>query len=126
MDLLDCDVLLPAPYEIVDDAEPSTWPVDHSFTALTEHLKLSILVGRVLKTIYSPSGLKHANDAQLEGLLRDMTSWHENLPDQLKFTGNDSNDMAGESGSSPAPGSVNLGDHWEARGKVATRRILLT
>jgi hypothetical protein len=116
VDLLDCDVLLPAPYEIVDDAEPSTWPVDHSFTALTEHLKLSILVGRVLKTIYSPSGLKHANDAQLEGL----------LPDQLKFTGNDSNDMAGESGSSPAPGSVNLGDHWEARGKVATRRILLT
>jgi hypothetical protein len=80
VDLLDCDVLLPAPYEIVDDAEPSTWPVDHSFTALTEHLKLSILVGRVLKTIYSPSGLKHANDAQLEGLLRDMTSWHENLP----------------------------------------------
>lgn len=69
----------------------------------------------MLKTIYSPSGLKHANDAQLEGLLKDMTSWHENLPDQLKFTGNDSNDMAGESGLAHSTGEVNLGDHWETR-----------
>jgi hypothetical protein len=90
---------------------------------LTEHLKLSILVGRVLKTIYSPSGLKHANDAQLEGLLKDMTSWHENLPDQLKFTGNDSNDMAGESSSNPDPnfGARNLGDHCEVCGTLLTR-----
>lgn len=63
---------------------------------LAEHLKLSILVGRVLKTIYSPTGLKHAKDEQLESILADMREWHANLPDHLRFTGNDSGCAAGK------------------------------
>lgn len=87
VDILDCDVLLPAPYDIRPGSEPSAWPVDTSFLALSEHLKLSILIGRVLKTIYSPTGLKNATDEQLYSLLADMTSWMDNLPEELRFTG---------------------------------------
>ena len=65
--------------------------------ALTEHLKLSILVGRVLKTIYSPTGLKHATDEQLETLLADMDSWLVNLPEELQYKGPQSSHMAGTS-----------------------------
>lgn len=97
VDLCDCDVLLPAPYEIVPELEPSEWPIDTSFLALGEHLKLSILVGRVLKTIYSPTGLKHATDQQLEMLLADMDGWLENLPEVLQYRGPQSSHMAGAS-----------------------------
>ncbi|ORY31213.1 fungal-specific transcription factor domain-domain-containing protein [Naematelia encephala] len=95
VDLLDCDVLLPAPYEINPDTEPGTWSIDPSYLGLTEHLKLAILMGRVLKTIYSPTGLKHATDAQLVDLLEDMNVWQDNLPEQLKFTGKTSSTIAG-------------------------------
>lgn len=87
VDLLDCDVLLPAPYDIAPDSEPSSWPIETSYMALSEHLKLSILIGRVLKTIYSPTGLKNTTDEQLYSLLTDMTTWMENLPEELRFTG---------------------------------------
>ncbi|WWD20732.1 hypothetical protein CI109_105208 [Kwoniella shandongensis] len=87
VDLLDCDVLLPAPYYITPDSEPNTWPVEPSFMALSEHLKLSILIGRVLKMIYSPTGLKHTTDAQLQGLVADMNAWKEHLPEELRFRG---------------------------------------
>ncbi|KAK8850554.1 hypothetical protein IAR55_004472 [Kwoniella newhampshirensis] len=87
VDLLDCDVLLPAPYNITAESEPNTWSIEPSFMALSEHLKLSILIGRVLKMIYSPTGLKHTTDAQLSGLVADMNSWKEHLPDELQFRG---------------------------------------
>jgi len=97
VDLCDCDVLLPAPYEVVPDTDPSTWPVDESFMALGEHLKLCILVGRVLKTIYSPTGLKHATDEQLESLIMDFETWFRDLPDQLRYKGPESSHNAGTS-----------------------------
>lgn len=96
VDLLDCDVLLPAGYDIIQDQNPSTWPIEPSFLALTEHLKLSILVGRVLKTIYSPTGLKHATDEQLYSILEDMRAWKEGLPEGLRFEGPKSSFATGE------------------------------
>lgn len=96
VDLLDCDVLLPAGYEINVDQPPSTWPIEPSFVALTEHLKLSILVGRVLKTIYSPTGLKHATDEQLYSILEDMRAWKEELPEGLRFVGSESSFASGK------------------------------
>jgi hypothetical protein len=97
VDLLDCDVLLPAPYDIIPNTQPDTWPVEPSFMALAEHLKLSILVGRVLKTIYSPTGLKYATDEQLVSILTDMTSWKQGLPEQLRYVGTKSSTAAGAS-----------------------------
>ena len=95
VDLLDCDVLFPAPYDIIPDTEPAKWPIEPSFMGLAEQLKLSIFVGRVIKTIYSPTGLKHATDDQLESLLADMMSWKASLPDELRFTGPTSSPVAG-------------------------------
>ncbi|WVR08635.1 hypothetical protein IAU60_005691 [Kwoniella sp. DSM 27419] len=95
VDLLDCDVLLPAQYNISAETEPSSWQINTSFMALTEHLKLSILIGRVLKMIYSPTGLKHTTDAQLEGLVADMNAWKDGLPEALKFHGPSSSHVAG-------------------------------
>jgi hypothetical protein len=97
VDLCDCDVLLPAPYEVVPDMDPANWPVEESFMSLGAHLKLCILVGRVLKTIYSPTGLKHATDEQLETLLADFDAWLRDLPEQLRYKGPGSSHNAGKS-----------------------------
>lgn len=96
IDLLDCDVLLPASYEIDPDLEPSRWSIEPQYVALAEHLKLATLIGRVLKTIYGPTGLKYATDAQLQSLLADMTSWQEGLPESLRYKGVDSSNEAGK------------------------------
>ncbi|WVQ95647.1 hypothetical protein IAU59_002745 [Kwoniella sp. CBS 9459] len=95
IDLLDCDVLLPAAYDINPEVDPSTWPIDSSYVALTEHLKLSILIGRVLKMIYSPTGLKHTTDAQLEGIVADMNAWKDGLSPELQFSGPSSSHASG-------------------------------
>ena len=97
IDLLDCDMLLPAPYDVPLDLRTNPWPTEPSFMALCEHLKLSILIGRVLKIIYSPTGLKHATDDQLQSLLADMTAWLEDLPIELQYHGSDSSLLAGTS-----------------------------
>jgi len=76
--------------------DPANWPVEESFMSLGEHLKLCILVGRVLKTIYSPTGLKHATDEQLETLLADFDGWLNDLPEQLRYKGPESSHNAGE------------------------------
>ncbi|KIS00249.1 hypothetical protein L804_01658 [Cryptococcus deuterogattii 2001/935-1] len=95
VDILDCDVLLPASYEIIPDVEPSKWPIELSYLGLTEHLKLSILMGRVLKTVYSPTGLKNTTDIILGQLVSDLNQWFENIPESLKFKGNSSSSVEG-------------------------------
>nr|ODN90018.1 hypothetical protein L203_01936 [Cryptococcus depauperatus CBS 7841] len=95
VDLLDCDVLLPASYEILPKAPPTSWPIEPSYIALSEHLKLSILMGRVLKTIYSPTGLKYTTDVELTKLLDDLNKWMDKLPEQLKFKGITSSPVSG-------------------------------
>lgn len=93
IDVEDCDARLPS----------SGDPNDHYTDEL---LRLSLILGRVLKTIYrfarfihdimtylitiispSPSGLAHATDEKLHELLADMRAWKEKLPDDLQFRG---------------------------------------
>ncbi|KAK0567858.1 hypothetical protein OC844_000059 [Tilletia horrida] len=97
IDLTDCDVRLPSPYEVKRWAEdPSADPTtDRPFAFNTEMLKLSILFGRVMKTIYSPTGLMKTTDEEISGLLRDIDTWRELLPPELQFTGLDSSSNAG-------------------------------
>ncbi|WVQ85801.1 hypothetical protein IAT38_007969 [Cryptococcus sp. DSM 104549] len=94
IDLLDCDVLMPAAYEIVPGQEPVEWVIDPSFLALGEQLKLAIIIGKVLKTVYSPTGIKHATDTQLKGLVKEMMDWKDNLPEMLQFNGKESSHVA--------------------------------
>lgn len=89
IDLTDCDVRLPSPFEIL--RYPSDLPavpgVDRPFAFNTEMLKLSILFGRVMKTIYSPTGLMKTTDEEIIGLLNDIDRWKDNLPAALQFRG---------------------------------------
>ncbi|CAE6471751.1 unnamed protein product [Rhizoctonia solani] len=77
INVLDCDVRLPR----ADEAE------GYRMEFMGELVKLSILLGRVLKSIYSPTGLLHARDSILETLLADLDLWRHQLPQQFVFTG---------------------------------------
>ncbi|KAJ9116170.1 hypothetical protein QFC20_000850 [Naganishia adeliensis] len=97
IDLQDCDCLVPAPYEFVQDANPPQWQIvdDPPYSHLAEHLKLSVLMGRVLKCIYSPVGLMHTTNEQLGALINDLSQWQAQLPANLQYTGPDSSLGAG-------------------------------
>ena len=97
IDLTDCDVRLPSPYEILRSSNdlPSDPTTDRPFAYNTEMLKLTILFGRVMKTIYSPTGLMNATDDEILSLLRDIDAWKAALPEELVFKGADSSAPAG-------------------------------
>ncbi|TFY77651.1 hypothetical protein EWM64_g6362 [Hericium alpestre] len=82
IDVNDCDARLPS------SGDPNDVYVD-------ELVRLSIILGRVLKTIYSPSGLTFTNDEQLQALLTDIEDWRKNLPESLQFKGPDTPGNAG-------------------------------
>ncbi|CED82542.1 Zn(2)-C6 fungal-type DNA-binding domain [Phaffia rhodozyma] len=88
IDLHDCDVLLPDPFEVpLPDriSDPACQGAPYLF--LSEFLKLSILLGKVTKTIYGPMGLAHTNDQQLNDLLRELRFWRSSLAPALQFQG---------------------------------------
>ncbi|KAG6860597.1 hypothetical protein C0995_009487 [Termitomyces sp. Mi166 len=91
IDVQDCDARLPS------SGDPNELYMD-------ELVRLSVILGRVLKTIYrccsfvnissfdtddilSPSGLSFTTDDMLYALLSDMEAWKAGLPEQLKFRG---------------------------------------
>lgn len=76
IDVQDCDARLPS------SGDPNDLYMD-------ELGRLSIILGRVLKTIYSPSGLMFTTDEMLYELLADLESWKANLPESLKYRGVD-------------------------------------
>lgn len=82
IDVVDCDARLPS-------------SGDSNDLYLDELLRLSVLLGRVLKTIYTPAGLMIATDEQLHKLLEDLEGWKEKLPENLRFNGPDTSPAAG-------------------------------
>jgi hypothetical protein len=82
IDVRDCDARL-----------PSSGSKDDLY--MDEFLRLSILLGRVLKDIYSPSGLTLTTDEQINELISDLESWKQSLPSELQYTGSDSERNAG-------------------------------
>jgi len=101
IDVVDCDARLPS------SGDPNDLYLD-------ELLRLSVLLGRVLKTIYtyvgplrcavllsrsdpcfSPAGLMIATDEQLHKLLEDLEAWKEKLPENLRFNGPETGNTAG-------------------------------
>ncbi|KAF9477542.1 hypothetical protein BDN70DRAFT_934111 [Pholiota conissans] len=82
IDVQDCDARLPS------SGDPTDLYMD-------ELVRLSIILGRVQKTIYSPSGLTFITDDQLYELLNDMQQWQEGLPEHLKFRGPDTSREGG-------------------------------
>ncbi|KAG8835536.1 hypothetical protein FRC17_002765, partial [Serendipita sp. 399] len=82
IDLTDCDVRLPTPQD----------QVIGYLNALT---RLSILLGEVLKAIYSPTGLFSVTDTMLHDILSRLDHWKVHLPEDLTFKGPDSGPAAG-------------------------------
>jgi len=82
IDVRDCDARLPS-------------SGDSNDLYMDELVRLSVILGRVLKTIYSPSGLSFTNDDILYELLHDIEAWKEHLPDNLKYRGPDTPRNAG-------------------------------
>ncbi|KDR73617.1 hypothetical protein GALMADRAFT_269832 [Galerina marginata CBS 339.88] len=82
IDVQDCDARLPS------SGDPTDLYMD-------ELVRLSILLGRVQKCIYSPSGLTFMTDDILYELLADMQRWKEGLPEQLQFRGPETPQPAG-------------------------------
>ncbi|KAI6005881.1 fungal-specific transcription factor domain-containing protein [Pisolithus albus] len=74
IDVQDCDACLPS------SGDPND-------SYMVELARLSIILGRVLKAIYSPSGLRCTNDEMLYDLLADLNSWKARLPESLKYQG---------------------------------------
>ncbi|PFH51749.1 hypothetical protein AMATHDRAFT_74779 [Amanita thiersii Skay4041] len=74
IDVQDCDARLPS-------------SGDFSDLYMDELVRLSVILGRVLKTIYSPSGLTFTTDEMLYQLLADIEAWKMGLPEHLKFQG---------------------------------------
>jgi len=99
IDVNDCDARLPS------SGSPHDLYVD-------ELARLSIILGRVLKTVYrydlsylaserrlsdefSPAGLMNTTDEVLAALSADIESWKKNLPPSLQFRGPDTPINAG-------------------------------
>jgi hypothetical protein len=101
IDVQDCDARLPS------SGDPNDLYMD-------ELVRLSVILGRVLKTIYrsvkaiivvtvwftceivySPSGLMFTTDEMLYNLLSDLESWKKNLPENLQYRGFDTPQDAG-------------------------------
>lgn len=93
IDVLDCDVRLPTPDDPNDASLAKTKPQCY----LAEMIKLSILLGKVTKTIYSPSGLVHATDAVITQLLAELDHWKSSLHPDLVYQGPNSIMPAGAS-----------------------------
>ncbi|KAG5219482.1 zinc cluster transcription factor [Salix suchowensis] len=74
IDVRDCDARLPS-------------AGDQHDLYMDELVRLSVILGRVHKTIYSPSGLTFMTDQVLIELLADIQRWQDQLPGDLKFRG---------------------------------------
>ncbi|EGG04863.1 uncharacterized protein MELLADRAFT_108111 [Melampsora larici-populina 98AG31] len=57
---------------------------DENLLGFDEHralVELSILVGKVVKLLYSPTGLTNVTDEQVNSLLNELNLWYARLPD---------------------------------------------
>ncbi|EMD38452.1 hypothetical protein CERSUDRAFT_82708 [Gelatoporia subvermispora B] len=74
IDVRDCDARLPS-------------SGDRDDLYMDEMVRLSVILGRVQKTIYTPAGLDVTTDGELQTLLADLEAWRHNLPESLQFRG---------------------------------------
>ncbi|KAM0754753.1 hypothetical protein T439DRAFT_120969 [Meredithblackwellia eburnea MCA 4105] len=87
IDLRDCDCQLPSVFDIRPNLEFDAERKPYLFNSAL--ISLSILLGRVLKAIYSPTGIMTLLSSEAEQLLADLDAWLQNLPPELRFEGPD-------------------------------------
>ncbi|KAF7796719.1 hypothetical protein EIP86_007902 [Pleurotus ostreatoroseus] len=77
IEVQDCDARLPSSGDATD-------------LYLDQLVRLSVIVGRVQKNIYTPAGLAVTSDEALSRILLDLDGWRTNLPEELQFRGPES------------------------------------
>ncbi|GAA96577.1 uncharacterized protein L969DRAFT_50247 [Mixia osmundae IAM 14324] len=81
IDIAMCDCLYPTPVDTTATIPGEGEPED-STVPLT---RLSILLSRVLKLLYSPSGFINVTDEDCTSLQRDLQTWRQNLPSNMQY-----------------------------------------
>ncbi|KAI0810881.1 fungal-specific transcription factor domain-containing protein [Irpex lacteus] len=74
IDVGDCDARLPS-------------SGDERDTYIDQLVRLSVIVGKVMKNIYTPAGLNVTDDNKLQGILDELDTWKNQLPPGLQFRG---------------------------------------
>ncbi|KAF8319282.1 hypothetical protein DL93DRAFT_170297 [Clavulina sp. PMI_390] len=99
IDVHDCDARLPGlevlTPQMLDDMSPEEARDARSLQFMAEFVKLSVLLGKITKAIYSPTGLIHTTDETLERLQAELENFMPNLPIAMRFRGPESDIFQG-------------------------------
>ena len=85
--LEDCDAHAPSPYHdgALDSVEAKN--MDTPYEVHVQHFKLSVLMSRMLRLVFTPTGLQHTSVKDMERLKEDLDEWSSELPASLRVTG---------------------------------------
>ncbi|GAA5892827.1 hypothetical protein JCM8208_004098 [Rhodotorula glutinis] len=87
IDLADCDTMLPSVFDIRPNLEFDSERRPYLFNSAL--ISLSILLGRILKAVYSPTGIMLLTEKEAKSLVDDLAAWVRGLPEELRFQGPD-------------------------------------
>ncbi|BGP54251.1 hypothetical protein JCM8202v2_001828 [Rhodotorula sphaerocarpa] len=87
IDLADCDTMLPSVFDIRPNLQFDSERRPYLFNSAL--ISLSVLLGRILKGIYSPTGIMLLSEKHAKSLVSDLNAWHDGLPEELKFCGSE-------------------------------------
>jgi hypothetical protein len=82
----DCDAPPPSPYLDSYDGVSQT-PASRPYEVHVEHTKLSGLIYRLLRLVFTPSGMRNSSLQEMEVLKADLDAWDVNLPANLQMDG---------------------------------------
>ncbi|SCV71265.1 BQ2448_2853 [Microbotryum intermedium] len=85
IDLADCDCLLPSVFDIRPGTDFDAERKPYLFNGAL--ISLSILLGRIIKAIYSPTGIMTLSASDATSLFDDLEHWVSGLPSELRFNG---------------------------------------
>ncbi|GAA5912172.1 Zn(II)2Cys6 transcription factor [Sporobolomyces salmoneus] len=85
IDLADCDALLPSVFDIRPNRDFNSDHRPYLFNSAL--ISLSVLLGRILKAVYSPTGILMLSEKDAKELVSDLAAWVDGLPEELKFEG---------------------------------------
>ncbi|GAA5829418.1 hypothetical protein JCM3766R1_001091 [Sporobolomyces carnicolor] len=85
IDLADCDTLLPSVFDIRPNRDFNSDHRPYLFNSAL--ISLSVLLGRILKAVYSPTGILMLSEKDAKELVSDLAAWVDGLPEELKFEG---------------------------------------
>ncbi|BGP30501.1 hypothetical protein JCM10296v2_002256 [Rhodotorula toruloides] len=85
IDLADCDTMLPSVFDIRPNLDFDEKRRPYLFNSAL--ISLSILLGRILKAVYSPTGIMLLSEKHAKALVSDLAAWMSGLPEELRFQG---------------------------------------